>query len=379
MALMWKPGRATRGVLVLVAIISIIGYILVEQLPSRQRKKYYNEKIAAARLMDTGMKAIRDKKLMIYGRLDTEHDPNGTGMIGSGLTAITSNGGLLRAKQTSANPNFAAVLVQMFKRVGLKKGDIVAMGFSGSFPSLNLASLVAAEALGLDPIIIASTAASRWGGNDPQLAWLDMERLLFEKGIIHHRSVAASLGGEQDKGGGIPPEGIRLLRKIIKRNGIELIDPASLEASWDLRMNIYQEAAQGQPIKCYVNVGGGLGSVGSTLNKKMFKSGLNRTTPYPDKIRDSVMTRMSRAGIPVIHLHNINRLARRYGLPVQPDHYPEVGEGGIFIDLEYDTTLAWVVLLALIAATFILLRMDVAHYFLRIKSNLRHVDLGKQD
>ncbi len=377
MALMWRPGRASRGVLVLVAAISIIGYVLVEQLPSKQRKKYYREKKAAAKLMDAGMKAIRDKKLLIFGRIDTEHDPNGTGMIGSGLTPITSKEGSLAAKQTSANPNFAAVLVQLYKRAGLKKGDVVAMGFSGSFPSLSLASIVAAEVLGLEPIPISSASASRWGGNNPQLSWLDMERLLFEKGIIHHRSVAASLGGERDMGGGIPPEGIKLLRKIVKRNGVELIDPASLAANWDLRMNIYQEEAGGRPISCFVNVGGGVGSVGSLLIKKMFKPGLNRTTPAPDKIRDSVMTRMSRAGIPVIHLINIARLARRYGLPVQPDHYPEVAQGGIFTDLEYDTTLAWVVLLGLVLATFILLRMDFANYFLRVKSNMQRAGRPK--
>ncbi|HUU04227.1 MAG TPA: poly-gamma-glutamate system protein [Myxococcota bacterium] len=377
MALMWRPGRASRGVLVLIAAISIIGYVLVEQLPSKQRKKYYREKMAAAKLMDAGMKAIRDKKLLIFGRIDTEHDPNGTGMIGSGLTPITSKEGSLAAKQTSANPNFAAVLVQLYKRASLKKGDVVAMGFSGSFPSLNLASMVAAEVLGLEPIAISSASASRWGANNPQFSWLDMERLLYEKGIIHHRSVAASLGGERDRGGGIPPEGIRHLRKIIKRNGVELIDPASLEASWDLRMNIYREEAGKRPISCFVNTGGGAGSVGSPLVKKMFKSGLNRTTPVPDRIRDSVMTRISRAGIPVIHLINIVRMAKRYGLPVQPDHYPEVAEGGIFTDLEYDTTLAWVVLLALILATFILLRMDVAHYFLRIKSNMQRTGRPK--
>jgi hypothetical protein len=72
-------------------------------------------------------------------------------------------------------------------------------------------------------------------------------------------------------------------------------------------------------------------------------------------------------------------LARRYGLPVQPDHYPEVAEGGIFSDLEYNTTLAWIVLLGLILATFILLRMDFAHYFLRVRSNMQRNGHIKSD
>jgi len=171
--------------------------------------------------------------------------------------------------------------VQMFKRAGLKEGDVVAMAFSGSFPSLNMASLVASEVLKLKPIAISSISASTWGGNDPQLTWLDMERRLFEKGVIHNRSVAASLGGERDRGGGIPPDGIRLLKEAIKRNGVEFIDPPDLASSFDLRMNIYEEHAGGQPIACYVNVGGGAGSVGTPLIKKMFRPGLNRDHRIP--------------------------------------------------------------------------------------------------
>ncbi|MBW1873454.1 MAG: poly-gamma-glutamate system protein, partial [Deltaproteobacteria bacterium] len=337
----------------------------------QQRKKYYREKQQAAKLMDAGMKLIHQKRLQIFGRIDPEHDPTGTGMIGSGLTPITSKTGSISAKQTSANPNFAAVMIHLYKRAGLKEGDVVAMAFSGSFPSLNLAALVAAEVLKIKPIPITSLSASRWGANDPQLTWLDMERLLFEKGIIHYRSVAASLGGETDQGRGIPPEGIRILREVIKRNGVELIDPPSLESSWDLRVNIYEEEAKERAIACYINIGGGAGSVGTPLVKRMFKEGLNKSTPSPEKLRDSVMSRFSRAGVPVINMINVSRLATRYGLPIEPEQRPEPGEGGIFAAMEYNIILTWSILIGLISAIFILLRMDFSHYFLRIRTNLK--------
>jgi poly-gamma-glutamate system protein len=371
MALMWRPGRASRGVLVLVAVVSLLGYLLVEGLPEKTRKRYYSEKRKAAKIMAQGMEVVRQSKLSLFGRIDLEHDINNTGLIGTGLTPITSKTGVLSAKITSANPNFAAVMVQMYKRAGLKEGDVVGMAFSGSFPSLNLAALVAAEVLKLKPVAIASTSASTWGANDPQLTWLDMERRLFEKGVIHHRSVAASLGGERDRGGGIPPDGIRLLKEAIKRNGVEFIDPPDLTSSFDLRMNIYEEHANGQPIACYVNVGGGAGSVGTPLIKKMFKPGLNRDPPHPGRLRDSVMTRMSRNGVPVINLIYIERLAKRYVLPVRPERPPHVGEGGIFAAMGYNITLTWVVLLSLVAVIFILLRMDYYHYFLRIRRTLQ--------
>ncbi len=41
---MWRPGRASRGVLVLVAAISLLGYLLVEGLPEKTRKRHYRQK-----------------------------------------------------------------------------------------------------------------------------------------------------------------------------------------------------------------------------------------------------------------------------------------------------------------------------------------------
>jgi len=358
---MWRPGKASRPVLALVALLSIIGYMLVEGLPQKTRKPYYKEKVQAAKLMARGIEVIKRARISIFGRIDTEHDPLATGMIGTGLTPITSNTGILAAKQTAANPNFAAVLVQMYKRAKLKEGDVVAMAFSGSFPSLNLAALVAAETLKLRPVIITSTSGSNWGANDPELTWLDMERLLFENGVIHNRTVAASLGGEQDRGVGLPAEGVRMLREAIKRNGVELIDPPDLSSSFDLRMNIYREEAGGQPIAAYVNVGGGAGSVGSSMIKKMFLPGVNKELPTSERIRDSVITRMSRNGVPVIHLVFVEKIAKTYGL-AKAGAPLRVGTGDVYAAMGYNMFLVWGVFLGLVLAIFVLLRMDLRHY-----------------
>jgi poly-gamma-glutamate system protein len=370
MALMWRPGKASRPVLALVALLSIIGMLVVEGLPRRTRKANYKEKVQAAKRMARGMEVIKRARISIFGRIDTEHDPLATGMIGSGLTPITSNTGLLSAKQTAANPNFAAVIVQLLKRAKLKEGDVVAMALSGSFPSLNLAAVTAAETLKLKPVIITSLSGSNWGANDPELTWLDMERLLFENGVIHSRSVAASLGAEQDRGIGLPPEGVRMLREAIKRNGVELIDAPDLASSFELRMNIYREEAGEQPIACYLNVGGGVGSVGSSLVKKMFEPGLNRETPTTDKLRDAVITRFSREGVPVIHLVYVDRLAKTYGL-VKGGTPWRVGVGDVYAAMGYNMWLVYGVGFGLVLFIFIMLRMDLQHYGLRIRGLMR--------
>ena len=60
-------------------------------------------------------------------------------------------------------------------------------------------------------------------------------------------------------------------------HGRELHDADDCEADFtaniDERMELYQDAAEGQPIKAYINVGGGMVSVGKNIGKLMFQSG----------------------------------------------------------------------------------------------------------
>jgi len=115
----------------------------------------------------------------------------------------------------------------------------------------------AIEALGLRPVIISSAAASQWGANDPELLWIDMERILDDKEVFPHmRSVAASLGGPEDRALGMPEDGQRLLAEAVARNKLRLIQPKTFTDAINQRMQIYKQAAGTSPIKAYVNVGG---------------------------------------------------------------------------------------------------------------------------
>src|SRR5690606_4171104 len=148
------------------------------------------------------------------------------------------------------------------------------------------------------PIIVASTAASQFGANRPDLLWIDMERLLFDKGLISFHSVAASLGGYEDQAAGTSEEGKQMLRAGIERNHLPLIAEEEFSDSIDTRMRIYEEHAAGQPIKAYINIGGGTVSVGRSVGKKLYEPGLNLiATPEAMEI-DSVMTRFARQQTP---------------------------------------------------------------------------------
>ena len=90
---------------------------------------------------------------------------------------MTSLPGHLGSKQTSINPNFAAVVVGMLKDAGVQEGDCVAVGCTGSFPAMNVAVYSALETLRARPIVICSAGSSQYGANTPDLLWIDMERL----------------------------------------------------------------------------------------------------------------------------------------------------------------------------------------------------------
>ncbi len=373
----WKPEGASQVQRAIVAAIAIVGLVAVEVFPSEEQQPHYAEKMLAARKAQEAFDVIAQtsEKKGIPLRLKT--DPAGSRLIGEVLSPITSGSGSLVSKQTSVNPNFAAVIVQWLKEARVQAGDVVAVGVSGSFPAINVAVYSAIHELGAEPVIVTSTAASQWGANDPSLTWLDMETVLRKNGVFPYKSAAASLGGVGDDAIGLSTRGRRLLERAIERNevpslavtddaldaiaedaeppaaGVALVDEGQVRE----RMKVFYEAAGDRPIKAYVNVGGGTVSVGTKVGKRKFSPGLN--TRLPKGIEDlppSVIGAFVKAGVPGLHLTKIVDIAARYGLDIAPRVTPDVGAGGIFQKREPNRWLAGIVLSILLIALFIIAR-----------------------
>jgi poly-gamma-glutamate system protein len=370
----WRPRAVSRQALLLIAVISIAGLFLVERFRSNVQQPYYEEKVAATELAKRAMTAIKKARFKANYIVDWQTDPSESGMIGIAMSPVTSVAGDLAAKQTSANPNFAAVVVEMLKDAGVKEGDVVAVGCSGSFPSLNVCTYAACEALKLKMLVIGSAASSQWGANIPELIWLDMERVLNEQEFINTRTIAASIGGYEDRGLGMSDEGRAAIQAAIERNAIPTLKANSFEASIDERMEIYKEQAGGLPIKAYVNIGGGTVSVGRSMGKKIFNPGLNRKMPAKLGTIDGVMPRMARQRVPVIHLIQIIDLAERYGMQIAPQTMPEVGDANVFYGDNYNNWLVSAVLGLILLSLFAFIRTDVG--FRLLQSSGRRKDHG---
>jgi len=361
--------------LILLALISLAIFYLAEASRHKKQAPYYDLKMKAATIDQRCQDVIRHELDRRGIAIDFENDPNGTGLIGEQNTLITTDLGELRSKLIATNPNFSAVLVEMFKDAGLKRGDKIAVCLTGSLPGANLALFAACEAMGIDPIVITSLGSSTWGANNPQFTWLDMEELLYDAKLIRKRSVAASLGGGTDNGRGLSLTGRKLLLDAIKRNDVELIYTGdldnilkaggSLKQNIDKRMEIFERYVKGQPYKAFVNIGGGLASLGSSQNGKLIPSGVNFKLSDNNFPATGVINLMADRKIPIIHILRLSDIARQYGLPIEVSPAPILGEDPIFFRDQYSiaSTIIYAIVLILIVVAFI--RIDVKYYIKR--------------
>lgn len=351
----WRPQTLPIGATLLIGLFALAGFISVEVFQSRVKQPHYAEKLEASRLALGAMEAIRYERLKRGMAIDPETDPARSGLIGTLVTPVTSDAGDLHAKQTTVNPNFAAVIVSLLARARVREGDKVAVSFSGSFPALNICVLAALRTLKLKPAIISGASGSQWGANDPDFLWIDMENVLFKKGLFPFHTELASMGGRNDRGREMTEKGRALILQGIKRNGLSLLEANTIRENIDRRMTFY---LRDQHPKVLINVGGGIVSTGVRTYKVFLTPGVIFEEQEGSRNVDSVILRFLREEIPVIHLGNVEQLAKHYGLPVAPTSTPPVGDGRIYVRTEYDRPLAGGILAVIFIALYLIVRSD---------------------
>ncbi len=351
----WRPQSIPVVAFVLIALFSMGGLAVVEHFKLFVKRPYYREKLEASRLALEAMELVKNERLRRGIPIDPDADPAYSGLIGSFVTPVTTDSGELEAKRTSINPNMAAVVVHLLKKEKLKEGDVVAVGYSGSFPAINLSVCAAIATLKLKPVIISSVGSSQWGANDPRFLWVDMESFLYQQGIFPFRSAAASMGGKNDRARELTDSGRALIRDAIARNGLTPLEVRGVHRDIDERMRIYFTRVSP---KVYINVGGGVASTGFRPTKKLLKSGIVRKALPTGRGTDSVIHRFVDEGVTVIHIDNVKSFVRPYGFPIDPTVIPKVGEGTIFHEKQYNYWLAGIILFGIVFGLYMFARVD---------------------
>jgi len=359
--------KASTPALVALACFSMLLYAASERSLTPVHASAFAKKLRAVGQMQCAERALAEWKHARGIAIDERNDPDRYGVIGPQFTLTTTDRGSQAAKVLAAHPNFAAAAAQMMLEAGVRQGDLVAVGMTGSLPGLNLAVLAACHAVGAEPIVITSVGSSMFGATDPELTWLDMESVLANRGILPYRSLAASLGGGGDVGRGLSPAGRQLLVDAIERNQARLLDSQTLLEAVRQRVALYDSvaAARGKPIKLYVNVGGGLASLGGTQNARLVPPGLTfrlAARNYPNR---GVLNVLAERRIPVLHLLEVEKLAGRFGIrDVTTGATVRPGTGLLFIKYKYNLLLVCASAVAILLANLFVLRLDLRHQIL---------------
>ena len=322
----WVEPRVSLPFLACLAAAVLLTVGATEYRAHRGRGVLRAEAAARMRQAITRLAQVRTERGIPFSSEDTGH----TGIVGEEMTPLVTTLGSLGAKRMATDPAFASLAADLFLDLGLKGGDVIAVGLSGSLPGLNIAVLSAAQALGLLPLVISSVGASQWGATDPRFTWLDMAHAMRESGLFRFQAVAAARGGGLG-GNFLLEEGWAMAGEAIRRNGLRELAGTSLHAQVRLHLEAYRQAAQGRPIRLFVNVGGSSVNVG-TCEAAAPRPGIVRRLPACLPDGQGLLHHFFGEGVPVIHLLNVRRLARDHGLSVpEPGRRAEtIGEKASF-------------------------------------------------
>ncbi|HOD17882.1 MAG TPA: poly-gamma-glutamate system protein [Candidatus Cloacimonadota bacterium] len=356
---MYRPSLKSNRSLIGLFILSIILFAIAQYSYRNIQAEYYEEKLQAAQLMNRFIETIRTELKSSGFQFDPINDPYATGLIGTKLSTITTSKGVLSEKQTALNPNLAAAYIQQLKDAGVKEGDYVAVGITGSNPGANLALYAAMSVLKVKPVIITALSSSMFGANRDNFTWLDIESILKKHNLIDFSSAYASLGGREDLGIGLSDSGIQYLKDAMSRNHVPLLSSSNLQENIDLRMKAYQEMLPaGEKYKLFINIGGSLANVGSNVNARLIPEGINRKLAEKNFEQQGVMMFFAKKNIPVLHNLRILNLAQKYDLPIAPETLPKPGEGKIFSSRIHNTLITAICLFILVAAIVLVILFD---------------------
>lgn len=321
--------RHQRFIIVLF-FVSLLFFFFTKILPIGDKNPQILNMIKASEIMKEAISTLSMCLAEKNQVINQEFDINGTGFIGFEYSPITTTLGSLEAKRTTTNPNMGALVVHLLHKAGVREGDAVAVGASGSFPAMIVAVMSAARAMGVNPIIICSLGASQWGANRPDFHILKMLNCLSSAGVFNFRPAAVSLGGEKDVGEAMSNEAKEMLIKDIEHSGILFILEEDLPVNVQKKMQIFDEYAGEDGIRAFINIGGNWSNIGTSSEILNLKPGLVKINKIPPVESRGLVFEMANRKIPVIHLLYIQGLIEAYGLPWDPVPLPEVGKGLVY-------------------------------------------------
>lgn len=345
-----RSGKVSNVLLIALCVVALLFSFLEGQSVRTRRSRSYDLKLAAAQLAQRALNLLGRERMRLGIPIDSVNDPNGTGLIGLAYSQVTHGRSDISDALTSTNPDFAAVFVDLLNKAGLRKGDTVAISWDGTYPAINIQVLAAVAILGLEPVIVTAQSAASWGANYPGFTWLDQERLLREFGVWSYRSRLATLGGADDAGQGLSPEGRNLLTATGESVGVELFVPESIEQGVERRLRLFSRCRGAIVVgKSAVDFNG----IEKNVTSRFYPS---RSRRMPDR---GLVPLLLDRGTPVIYVSNPSRVALDFRLPIAPVPLPEPGRSRLYAERRYSVPLALILASILGGLLWLVIRYDV--------------------
>lgn len=267
---MFRPQIQKTSTLFFIALFNLLMVYLSVNSTVKIKRLGFEDKIAAANHMNSCIDELKQLNPDL-----SEKDIYETGLLGIKTSEITTiqdiDNSMLKSKQLTTHPNFAAYIVELFHESELRDGDTIAVSMTGSFPGANIALFSACEVMNIKPIVISSVGSSSWGANRIDFSWPFIEQHLYDSKFIKNKSIAYSMGGDNDNGDNLPDEGIEKIESIIPDNAI-FVNNSTLRGNIKKKLSIFEQ--QSNNYSMYVNVGGGVSSLGMGEDKDTLKVGL---------------------------------------------------------------------------------------------------------
>lgn len=356
---MFRPSLKSGWSLTILFFVSILLFVIAQSSYVIVKTANYDTKVASAKLMQAFMDSLKTEIINKGIEIDPIDDPLQTGLIGTRISSITTDKGLLSEKQAAVNPNLAAVFVEEFTKLRLNPGDYVAVGVTGSNPAVNLALYSALKTMQLKPVIITAVSSASYGANKEAMTWLDMEAALRRKGLIDFSSSYASLGGKEDLGIGLSDNGIKSLQEAMQRNVVPQIIGADLNENISTRMAAYEDyLPENTRFRAFINIGAGLANVGSEPNARLIPEGINHKLAERNYEREGVAMLMAKNNVPVFNFRRVLRWTKKYDLPSDLQQLPKAGEGKVFSSRVHNVWISLVCLILLVIAVIIVIVFD---------------------
>jgi poly-gamma-glutamate system protein len=315
-ALFFHHQRGYRSLaFVLVGAISLGTYAFVARIPDGSIPGWVLQaRRAAVQTAERGQEVLAQARAA-RGLSFNPGDQFQSGIIGTSASPVTTDLGSLPSHRTATNPVFAAAVVQMLYRAGVRRGDLVAVGETGSYPGFNLDVDAGIEAVGAVPVVISSVGASQYGANEPSFTWQDMESVLYGAGVIHHRSIAVAAGGS------LAGTSAQVRLQLAEATGLPVLPVLPLSQEIKFREHLYVSSANqaGLPIAAFVNVGGSAANVGTNSGEAIIAPGFSR--PRWSQFQASrlgVVGWMALRSVPIIAMIDVARLAHQFAIPFDP-------------------------------------------------------------